>query len=124
MPYRISRDRFGEIAERIYEKLPAEFRERFHNMTIVIEDYPSAEDMQMTGASYGKLLGLFRGVGYPNRDSFFGLYPLPDEIILFQKNIESICNTEKELLEEIRLTLIHEIGHYFGMSEEDLDQYE
>jgi predicted Zn-dependent protease with MMP-like domain len=49
---------------------------------------------------------------------------LPDEIILFQKNIENICPTEEDLIEEIRLTLVHEVGHYFGLSEEVLRQYE
>jgi len=49
---------------------------------------------------------------------------LPDEIVLFQKNIEGICSTEKGLIDEIGLTLVHEVGHYFGLSEEEVRKYE
>ena len=125
MAYSTSREHFEELAEQALESLPEEFRKRFENITISVEDYPSSEDTRVTGLSRNDLLGIFRGAGYPNRGGFFDLPPaLPDEIVLFQKNIESSCFTEKELIEEVRLTLIHEVGHYFGMSEEDLEQYE
>ena len=51
-------------------------------------------------------------------------YPLPDRIILYQRNIEDICSTEEELVEQIWKTLIHEVGHYFGLSEKDMGKYE
>jgi len=123
--YKTSRARFDRLAEQALKSLPGEFRRRFENMKISVEDYPSSEDIQDTGYSRYDLLGIFRGAGYPNRGGFFeNPPPLPDEIVLFQKNIESACFTEGELIEEIRLTLLHEVGHYFGMSEEDLDHYE
>lgn len=125
MTYRTGRAHFDRLTEEALKTLPREFRKRFENMKISVEDYPSSEDTEATGFSRYDLLGIFRGAGYPNRGGFFDLPPaLPDEIVLFQKNIESSCFTEKELIEEVRLTLIHEVGHYFGMSEEDLEQYE
>jgi predicted Zn-dependent protease with MMP-like domain len=64
-------------------------------------------------------------VPYPRKGGFFDIpYPLPDKIILFQKNIERICSTEKNLVEQIQKTLVHEVGHYFGLSERDLRGYE
>jgi len=124
MTYRTGREHFEWLAEQALKSLPEAFRKRFENMAISVEDTPSEEDLRAIGISHYDLLGIFRGAGYANRGGFFDLpSPLPDEIVLFQKNIENICTTEKELIEEIRLTLIHEVGHYFGMSEEDLDQY-
>ncbi len=125
MTYRTGRLHFDRIAEQALERLPAEFRRRFGNMSISVEDYPSSEDIKDTGISRHDLMGIFRGAGYSNRGGFFDLpSSVPDQIILFQRNIEAVCSTEEELIEEIRLTLMHEIGHYFGMSEEDLQQYE
>ncbi|MEK7698922.1 MAG: metallopeptidase family protein, partial [Planctomycetota bacterium] len=92
--------------------------------TITVEDYPSNEDAGRVNAGRESLLGLFSGVPHPGKGGFFEIpYPLPDRIILFQKNIESICSTENELIEQIQKTLIHEIGHYFGLSEKDLRRH-
>ena len=123
MPYHISRTDFDAVVEKAVEKLPDEFKEYFTNITIMVEDYPSGEDKNLT-SSRGLLLGLFKGVPYTKKGGFFTIpHPLPDTIILFQKNIESLCSTEKELIEQITKTLIHEVGHYFGLSEKDLKKY-
>ncbi len=124
MPFRVSREDFEGFAEKALETLPDEFRSYFSNITIVVEDYPSGEDAGRVNAGKKHLLGLFSGVPHPRKGGFFDIpHPFPDKIILFQKNIESICSTEGELIEEIRKTLIHEIGHYFGLSERDLRKY-
>lgn len=125
MAYSTSREHFEELTEQALEKLPEEFKEHFNNMAIIIEDLPAAEETETLGITRKSLLGIFRGAGYPYKGGFFEIpAPLPDEIVLFQRNIERVCLTEEDLMEEIRLTLIHEVGHYFGMSEEDLEQYE
>jgi len=125
MAFRTSREHFEQLAGQALEELPEEFRQHFTNITVLVEDYPAKEDVLDTGVPGKDLLGLFRGTDYPHKGGFFDIpYPLPDEIILFQKNIEDICSSEKELVSEIRLTLVHEVGHYFGLSEEDLEQYE
>ena len=125
MPFRTSKAHFEQLAERALENLPEEFKKHFTNITISVEDYPARFEADALEVRQDELLGLFRGVEYPQKGGFFEMpTSLPDEIILFQKNIESICSTERDLLEEIRLTLVHEVGHYFGLTEEELRRYE
>ena len=124
MAYRISREQFDKLVEEALRKVPKRYLRYFKNMTIRAEDFPSGEDAGWTGVQRSELLGIFVGAAYQAKGSFFDIpAPLPDSIILYQKNIEAICNSEDQLIEEIRLTLVHEVGHYFGMSEEDLAQY-
>ncbi|MBI4654045.1 MAG: metallopeptidase family protein [Nitrospirae bacterium] len=125
MTFRASREHFERLVEKALETLPEKYRRYFTNITIIIEDYPCSEDARRLNSKNELLLGLFSGVPYPKKGGFFDIpYPLPDKIILFQKNIENICSTEKELIEQIQETLIHEVGHYFGLSERDLRKYE
>jgi predicted Zn-dependent protease with MMP-like domain len=123
MPYHVTRTDFDSLVEKAVEGLSEEFKNYFSNITIMVEDYPSKEDKKLAG-SKGLLLGLFKGVPYTRKRGFFDIpYPLPDKIMLFQKNIESLCSSEKELIEQITKILIHEVGHYFGFSENDLKKY-
>jgi predicted Zn-dependent protease with MMP-like domain len=123
MPYRVSRVDFDRLVEKAIEGLPEEFRKYFVNITVIVEDHPVREDRGLTG-SKEILLGIFRGVPYTRKGGFFEIpYPMPDKIILFQRNIESFCLSEKELIEQITKTLIHEVGHYFGLSEKDLKRH-
>ncbi len=124
MAYRAARRRFEALAQRAAEELPAEFRRLMKNVSIVVEDYPSKEDAREVGVPRDELLGLFLGVPHAEQDLFFDLPLEPDRIVLYQRNIEVQCSSEEELVDEIRLTLLHEVGHYFGLSEEDLEQYE
>jgi predicted Zn-dependent protease with MMP-like domain len=125
MAFRTSREHFEELVEEAMVNLPEEFTQYFSNITVVVEDYPGEEDLRKVNATRKNLLGLFSGVPYPHKGGFFEIpYPMPDKITLFQKNIENICASEKGLVEEIRKTLIHEVGHYFGLSEKDLRKYE
>ncbi|MBI4690668.1 MAG: metallopeptidase family protein [Nitrospirae bacterium] len=125
MAFRVSREKFESLFERALEKLPEEYRKYFTNITIIAEDYPNKDDAARAGHRNGLLLGLFSGVPYTSKGGFFNIpYPLPDRIILYQRNIEKICSTEEELIEQIKKTLIHEVGHYFGLSEKDLRRYE
>lgn len=125
MAFRVSREEFEMLVERALERLPEEYKDYFTNITLIAEDYPSKEDAGRVTSKRELLLGLFSGVPYPKKGGFFDIpYPLPDKIILFQKNIENMCSTEKELIEQIQKTLIHEVGHYFGLSEGDLRKYE
>ena len=113
------------LVENALETLPKKYVRYFTNITILIEDQPNSEESRRLQKRGGLLLGLFTGVPYPRKGGFFEIpYPLPDKIILFQKNIEAICSSEKELVDQIQKTLIHEVGHYFGLSEEDLRRYE
>lgn len=125
MAYRTTRKHFEGLAQKAIEALPAEFRRLMTNVSIVVEDSPSRDEAGEVGVPRDELLGLFVGVAHAGQELFFDRPPsLPDRIVLYQRNIEALCSSEKELVEEIRVTLLHEAGHYFGLSEEDLEQYE
>ncbi len=125
MAFRVSREDFEKLVEEALDRLPERYKKYFANIAITVEDLPGEEDRSRLTPGGGLLLGLFSGVPYPRKGGFFDIpYPLPDKIILFQKNIESICSTEEDLIREIQATLIHEVGHYFGLSEGDLSKYE
>jgi predicted Zn-dependent protease with MMP-like domain len=125
MAFRVSREEFERLAEQALETLPDKYKGYFSNIAIMVEDYPSREDREILTSKRDILLGLFRGTPYPGKGGFFEIpSPAPDKIALFQKNIETICSTEEELIEQIQATLVHEVGHYFGLSEGDLRKYE
>jgi predicted Zn-dependent protease with MMP-like domain len=125
MAYSTTRKQFETLAQKALEALPVKFRQLMTNVSIVVEDYPSRDDAREAGIPRAELLGLFHGVTHAEKDLFFD-FPssLPDRIVLYQKNIEALCSSENELVDEIRVTLLHEVGHYFGLSEEELEQYE
>ena len=125
MPVRVSRASFERLVDRALESLPDEFRRLMTNVNVIVEDYPSREDAEGTGSHRDELLGLFAGVSYPHKGGFLDIPPpFPDEIVIFQRNIQAICATEDELVEDIRKTVVNVVAQYIGMSEEDLEQYE
>ncbi len=125
MPYRVKEADFRLYAARVLDGLPGEFRSRMENIVVVVEDYPSVEDAESAGVPSEELLGLFHGVSRLE-DGWWGSAPerLPERIVLYKRNIEDVCSTKEELVEEIRVTVLHEIGHYFGLSEEEIERYE
>jgi len=105
--------RFEELVAQALDDLPQAFREKLENVAIIVEDLPPREP-----ESGGLLLGLFHGIPRTEK-SVFTSSP-PDRIFLYQRNIEAICRTEAEVRRQIRATLLHEVGHYFGLNEEEL----
>jgi predicted Zn-dependent protease with MMP-like domain len=115
----MNREDFIEVAEETLDSLPEEFRSRIQNVAILVEDFPPKQSTPKLGQQRRLLLGLFHGVPTTKR-SVFNLPTGPDHIVLYQKNIEAVCSSEVEVRHQIRQTLIHELGHYFGMTEEQL----
>jgi predicted Zn-dependent protease with MMP-like domain len=109
----MDRDKFEALVEQTLADLPEAFRERLTNVAIIVEDLPPAGT-----ETKGVLLGLFHGVPRTEK-SVFSSTP-PDNIYLYQKNIEAVSRTEADLRRQIRDTLLHEVGHYFGLNEEEL----
>ena len=113
---------FEKIVEKTFERLPDKFREAIENVGVFTEEYPTQEIVEkMHLPSKYHLLGLYQGVPLPQRGSWYGMTPIsPDRISLYKNNIEAQCRSDKEIEEKIFEVLIHEIGHYFGMSEEEV----
>lgn len=108
----VERERFEQLAAEVLDNLPEPFRNRLANIAIIVEDSPPRNPPG------GLLLGLFSGVPRTLK-SVFSADP-PDHIFLYQKNIEAVCSNEAQVVQQIRDTLLHEIGHYFGLNEEEL----
>ena len=115
----MKREHFVKVAEEALDSLPQEFRSRIRNVAILVEDFPPNQSPPQAGQQRRLLLGIFHGVPATNR-SIFNLPTGPAHIVLYQKNIEAVCSSEAEVRHHIRQTLIHELGHYFGMTEEQL----
>ena len=114
MKLRLSREEFDELVERAFAQLPRRFRDKLPNVAIEVEDSPPPAMREGD-----PLMGIFQGVPMTEKSVFQSSGP--DRVVLYQKNIESACRTRKELQREIRLTLLHELGHFFGLSEEELE---
>jgi len=115
----MKREDFINVAEETLDSLPEEFRSRIQNVAILVEDFPPNQLPSKLGQQRRLLLGIFHGVPATKR-SVFDFSVGPAHIVLYQKNIEAVCATDAEVRHQIRQTLIHELGHYFGMTEEQL----
>ena len=116
----MTHEEFQLVVEKTFESLPEQFQEVIDNLGIAVEDYPTEEIVSLMGLrSKHELLGLYQGTPLPERGSWYGMTPvIPDRIFLYKENIEREGRSRLE--ETIRETLLHEIGHYFGMSEEEI----
>ena len=112
-------EHFVKVVEEALDSLPQEFRSRIKNVAILVEDFPPNQSPPQPGQQRRLLLGIFHGVP-ATKKSVFDLPTGPAYIVLYQKNIEAVCSSEAEVRQQIRQTLMHELGHYFGMTEEEL----
>ncbi len=116
--------KFEALVFRAVEALPPEFRSNLENVDIIIEDWPSPNQISRLGLRYKtQLLGLYEGVPQTKRDSGYNLV-LPDKITIFQKPIELKCRSDKEIEGEIGRVLRHEIAHHFGIGDAALYKIE
>ena len=115
----MKREDFVNVVEDALDSLPKEFRSRIRNVAILVEDFPPNQLSPQSGQQRRLLLGVFHGVP-TTKKSVFDLPTGPNHIVLYQKNIEAVCSSEAEVRDQVRLTVIHELGHYFGMDEEQL----
>jgi predicted Zn-dependent protease with MMP-like domain len=112
-----------EEAARVLDELPEEFRERLNNIEIVVQKRPSKHQLtEMDLDSHEEVLyGLYEGIPLPDRSAFDPPI-LPDKITLFSESLLTDFPDVGELREQIRLTVIHEIAHYFGMNDEEIEK--
>jgi predicted Zn-dependent protease with MMP-like domain len=120
----MTRARFLELVDEALASIPPEFREAMTNIAIVVEDEPSPGQLAAVDvAPPDTLLGLYEGTPLPERSWGHGNV-LPDKITIFQHPIEGASDDDEDVVVAIGETLIHEIGHYFGLSEEEIEAIE
>ncbi len=121
---KLSRKEFEALVISALEGLPTFIKNRMENVDVVIEDRAPPELLSEMGLrSPMELLGLYQGIPITQRGVSYGNV-LPDKITLYQFPIESVCRTKKEIEEKVREVVIHEVGHYFGLDEERLEELE
>jgi predicted Zn-dependent protease with MMP-like domain len=109
------------VREAIAE-IPPELRRRLSNVDIVIEQRPTPEDLELAGIGHGHLLlGLYHGIPLPDRGENYNLV-MPDKISIYQESIEAVSDDEDEVIEQVRVTVLHEIAHYFGIDDDRLHE--
>jgi predicted Zn-dependent protease with MMP-like domain len=120
----MTRDRFRQLVDEALESIPDHFRDAMQNIAIVVEDEPTLQQLQDVDLEPPEtLLGLYQGTPLTERAWAHGNV-LPDKITLFQGPIEDSSDDEDDTVIAIGETLIHEIGHYFGLSEEEIEEIE
>lgn len=122
MPYHVSKAKFGHLVEQALAEVPEPFAQFLEEVPVEIRD--RSTPAQRKSAGVGKndlLLGLYRGIARTER-SVEHSGQMPDVIYIFQEDIELASDSEEELVDQVRVTVLHEIGHHFGLDEEDLDE--
>jgi predicted Zn-dependent protease with MMP-like domain len=120
----MQRKRFERLVDNAVATIPRKFRDAVQNLAIVVEDEPSDDVLAEMEIEPGEtLFGLYQGTPLTERPAGYG-NALPDRITLYQFPIEDECDTDDEIVQCIGETLIHELGHYFGLSEDEIEEIE
>lgn len=118
----MQRRRFIRLVQQALADLPSPYRDWLENVDIVVERRPRLHHLREAGLRPGEtLFGLYEGVPRTERDSGYGMV-LPDKISIFQEALEQEFEDEAELIEEVRRTVLHELAHHFGASDEELER--
>ena len=118
----MERAHFRQLVREAVAELPPALLERVHNVAIVIERRPTARDRKAAGVWPGRtLLGLYHGIPLTQRGEYYNLVP-PDKISIYQEPIEEFCRDDDEVREQVRKTVLHELGHYFGIDDDRLHE--
>ncbi|MBV9232952.1 MAG: metallopeptidase family protein [Candidatus Eremiobacteraeota bacterium] len=117
---RLNRAEFEAVVAEALDSLPQRFADLVNNVAVTIEEEPTDEDLENLeeGDDDSELLGIYRGVALPLRGHDEPL--LPDEIAIFRGPINRTTSSRAEAVEEIRATVVHELGHYFGLSDREM----
>jgi predicted Zn-dependent protease with MMP-like domain len=119
---RLANDEFDRLVEQALESLPPAFARRMENVIVEVQALPGRALLRSMGVKPGQtLLGCYHGVPL-TRKSVESACELPERILIFKDPIEAVCRTREEIVEQVRQTVLHEIGHHFGMDEDDLDE--
>ena len=118
---RLSPEVFEELVVDVLDGMPPELLKLLDNVDVVIEQWPSRRQLGRAGLAGGTLYGLYEGVPLTHRDSGYQLIA-PDKITIFQRPIERSCVSPRQVADQVRKTVIHEIAHHFGIGEARLEE--
>lgn len=119
----LERAEFRRLVREAVASIPPELLRTVHNVDIVIERRPTARDRKQAGIGPGSLLlGLYHGIPLTRRGNESYNLVAPDKISIYQEHIEAVCQDDDEVREQVRKTVLHEIGHYFGIDDDRLHE--
>ena len=118
----LSMNVFEDLVREALDSLPSEFAETVDNVRVTVEEEPREEDLRAVGLDPGKdtLFGLYHGIPLPERGLDYP--PLPDRVVIYRRPILEACSSREEVVAEVRQTVLHELGHYFGLGEEEIPE--
>ncbi len=117
----LSEKQFEKIVAQALDDMPAWINHRMENLAIVIQPWPTPQQIRKSQREGKMLLGLYEGIPLTRRSRAYRLVP-PDRITLFQQPLQRVARDEQDLVRLVRRTVIHEIGHHFGLSEQALNR--
>ena len=121
---RLTREAFTRLVEEALTEIPRRFRDEMKNVAVVVEDEPPPHVLaELEVEPDDSLFGLYQGTPLPERSWTHG-NTLPDRISIYQGPIEDACEDHEDMIVCIAETVIHEFGHYFGLSEEEIEEIE
>jgi predicted Zn-dependent protease with MMP-like domain len=110
---------FVRLVRQAYREIPGEVLRALDNVDVTVEEWPGPDEQELIDGD-GTLFGLYSGVPLTEREGGSSMFP--DRIVIYRQPILRSCSNRTEAAREIKVTLWHEIGHYLGMSEDDLDR--
>jgi predicted Zn-dependent protease with MMP-like domain/Flp pilus assembly protein TadD len=119
-PWALSQEEFEGLGEEAIAELPERIRRLLENVPIIAADYPAVEIV--AEGNDPRMMGFFSGVPYPEKTNVTGTAPHLDCVFLYKRNIERLSRNKEEVAREIRTTVLHETGHFFGLDEDELDE--
>lgn len=118
----VSRNTFEDLVLQALDNVPVRLRDRIENLDVIVKDWPAKKELASVGLNERRsLLGLYEGVPLTAR-SHYNLV-IPDKITIYQRPIEALSETRKDITENVRKTLIHEIAHHFGIDDTRLLEF-
>ncbi len=113
MPIEISAEHFDELVDQALDGIPDELTSLVRNVVVLVQDEPPTDEPR-------DLLGLYDGVALTERTGVAAELELPDRIFIFRRPLLDLCATDAELVEEVRITVVHEVAHHFGIDDDRL----
>jgi predicted Zn-dependent protease with MMP-like domain len=117
---RVPPEEFESLVEKALDGLPEEFADLLENVAVMVEEEPDPEDLEALGMEPDEeLFGLYQGIPLDERNTFYQ-GAMPDRVFIYRGPILRHCETRRQVIREIRDTVVHELGHHFGLDEEDM----